>query len=392
MFDVVTAFSDEPDTARAIDEVLAQCRESSAVRAPDAGLLFCGSEFDHRRILARINETYPGIRLLGCTTDGEMSARGGLSEDGVSLTLVASDSVRIGAGLGSDVGADPVAAAAAAVSAAVADLQEAPSLALVFPDGLSCRPTRALDALNGLLGTGIPVVGGMSADRVGGDKHHYATLQFFGDRVVSDSLPVLLFGGPLAWSLGVESGWSPVGRPMTVTRAVDNVVHELDGRPALELFTHYLGDVIGESLSGLGSYPLAVYEEADEHFYLRVARAADPGSGAVEFLAEVPEGARVQITHAVRDDVADGVARSIDHALASYPGDAPALALLFSCTGRKIVLGTRAREEVATVAQRIGPGVALSGFYTFGELGPVVGYRPARYHNTTFISLLLGES
>jgi hypothetical protein len=201
----------------------------------------------------------------------------------------------------------------------------------------------------------------------------------------------MLFGGPLAWSLGVAGGWSPIGRTVTVTRAEGNVVHEFDHQPALDLFSHYLGHVTTENLSGLGSYPLAVYEDADDHFYLRVARSADPQSGSVEFLAEVPQGARVQLTQAVRDHVAEAAVRSIDQALETYPGGQPSLALLFSCTGRKIALGTRTAEEADACARRLGPGVAVSGFYTFGEIAPVAGDRPARYHNTTFISLLLGE-
>ncbi len=391
MIDVVTGFSDEPDTRRAIDEVLAQCAEAGARRSPSAALLFCGTEFDHPLMLERIADTYAGIPLIGCTTDGELSGRGGYSEDGVSLTLMFSDSLRIGAGLGLGAGADPAGAAARAVEQARAGLGIAPELAVVLPDGLTCQAFKVLDALNALLGSGVPVVGGMSADRVGGDKHDYVTYQFFGDRLVTDSLPVLLLGGPLAWSLGVAGGWSPIGRTMTVTRAEGNVVHEFDHRPALDLFTHYLGHVTTENLSGLGAYPLAVYEDDDDHYYLRVARCADPGSGSVEFLAEVPTGARVQLTQAVRDHVAEAAVRSIDQALEAYPGDRPSLALLFSCTGRKIALGTRTAEEAAASTRRLGPGVAVSGFYTFGEIAPVAGDRPARYHNTTFISLLLGE-
>jgi hypothetical protein len=241
------------------------------------------------------------------------------------------------------------------------------------------------------LGLDVPVVGGMTADRVGGSKSTYSTYQFYGDRVLSDAVSTLIFSGPLVYSLGVESGWSPIGEKMTVTKSDNNILHELDGRPAFDLYAHYLGEVMRENLSGLGSYPLAVYEPGLERFYLRVARAADPDSGEVTFLGEIPEGAQVQITQAIRDQVIAGVSQSADKAMADYPGETPSVAMTFSCTGRKNALGTKTREEIANARDSLGGAIPMSGFYTFGEIGPVSDHTRARYHNTTFVTLLMGE-
>ena len=179
---------------------------------------------------------------------------------------------------------------------------------------------------------------------------------------------------------------------MTVTRSEGNVVYELDERPAFELYTHYLGDVMRENLSGLGSYPLAVYEAGLERFYLRVAKAADPETGTITFLGEVPKGAQVQITQAIRDQVIAGVKQSVEQAMAGYPGENPGVAMMFSCTGRKIALGTKTKEEFGNAKEFLRLPVPMTGFYTFGEIGPVTDHTRARYHNTTFVTLLLGEA
>jgi hypothetical protein len=176
---------------------------------------------------------------------------------------------------------------------------------------------------------------------------------------------------------------------MRVTRADGQDLHELDGRPALELYRHYLGDLV-EDLAGLRAYPLAIYEEGVERYYLRVASKADPETGSIRFLADIPEGAEVQITQAVRDEVISGVQRSVGSALEGYPGEAPEAAMLFSCTGRKIALGTRTREEISLARQSLPFPVPMCGFYTFGEIGPLSDHSGARYHNTTFVTLLLG--
>ncbi len=391
MFKAVVSFSDEIDTQDAVEEILEQCAAQLGGTAPNAGLLFCGTDYDHQAVLDGIRARYPGLALIGCTTDGEMSSAGGFSEDAITLTLFCTDTIQIAAGFGTAAGAQPKQAVANATEMARARLEAPPSLALVLPDGLTSSAYAVLDSFGELLGDDVPVVGGMSADRVVGTKESYATYQFYGDRVLSDAVTALFFAGPVAYSLGVESGWKPIGKRMIVTGAQGNVLQSLDGRPAFELYLHYLGDVMKENISGIGSYPLAIYEPGLNRYYLRVAKAADPETGAITFLGEIPEGAEVQITQAIRDEVMGGVTQSVRSALEKYPGSDPGMAMMFSCTGRKIALGTKARDEVGTVRLGLSPDLPMTGFYTFGEIGPVSGHTRARYHNTTFVTLLLGE-
>lgn len=392
MLDVTVGFSDDIDTEDAVAAAIAACEADLGGRTPSAGLVFCGTEFDHERVLRRIRERFPGLQLVGCTTDGEMSGPGGFTEDAITLTLFCSDRVRISAGIGERAGQDPRGASKAAIEMARAGLGGEPRLALVIPDGLTASAYDVLAGFNEVLGSGVPVIGGMSADRVGGSKSTYATYQFHGERVYSDAVATLMFSGPLVHSLGVESGWSPIGRKMKVTRAEGPVLHELDGQPAFGLYTHYLGEMLRENLAGLGSYPLAVFEPGLDRFYLRVPRAADPETGRLTFLGEVPEGAEVQITQAVRDEVLGGVGASVRKALVDYPGKSPSVAMMFSCTGRKIVLGTRTREEIGGARKELGRAIPMTGFYTFGEIGPVSSHTRSRYHNTTFVTVLVGEA
>lgn len=391
MFEAIVTYSDDIDTEDAISEILEGCDEQLKGRVPMAGLLFCGTEYDHKKVLERIYQRFPALQLIGCTTDGEMSSCGGFTEDAITLTLLCSDKIRISAGFGEKAGAEPKAAAAAAVNMARKGLEGDPVLAIVLPDGLTASAFQILEGFNEILGDNIPVVGGMSADRVAGAKDHYSTYQFMGNTVFTDAVPVLLFSGPLIYSLGVESGWTPIGEKMIVTRSEANVLYALDDKPAFELYVHYLGDVMKESMAGIGSYPLAVYEPGLDHYYLRVAKKADPDTGAITFLGEIPEGAKVQITQAVRDNVINGVSLSVQKALGNYRGDQPGVAMMFSCTGRKIALGTKAREEISRVRAGLKPGLPMTGVYTFGEIGPVSEHSRARYHNTTFVTLLLGE-
>ena len=114
--------------------------------------------------------------------------------------------------------------------------------------------------------------------------------------------------------------------------------------------------------------------------------------GDIKYFADVPEGARVQITIADRDAILNGCRESLEMAIQRYPeGKSPEAAVFFSCSARKLLLGTKTSEEYQILKEKIDPIVPMCGFYGYGEIGPIEGSSAsAKFHNETFISLLLG--
>jgi hypothetical protein len=83
--------SENIDTQTAIEGVLAQCRQQLAGLQPQAGIVFASINFDHRLMLDRIHEKFPGLDLIGCTSAGEFSSSYGFSDDSISLMVFYSD-------------------------------------------------------------------------------------------------------------------------------------------------------------------------------------------------------------------------------------------------------------------------------------------------------------
>jgi len=241
-----------------------------------------------------------------------------------------------------------------------------------------------------MLGNHVPIVGGASADQVLYSKLDYQTQQFFRDEVLTDATPVLLFSGPLLFSLGVQSGWTPLGIKKNVTAENAGEVYDLDGMPPLKLYQHYLGESITDNRAMLGTFPLAVHEQDSDLFYLRVATKLDAETGHMTFSGDVPKGACVQLTQSIRHQVVQGVNKSVQDALSLYPGVQPEIALTFSCTGRKMALGSKTYLEIERVMDLLGKRTKVSGFYTFGEIAPLTIPGQSHYHNATFVTLLLG--
>src|SRR6478672_4400909 len=99
MFFVAVAHSEDLDTESILQELAEQSAEALAGRTPQAALLFAAIDVDHEAVLADLVAKWPGLQVIGCSTDGEVSSLRGFCEDSVSLILFGSDTVKITAGL-----------------------------------------------------------------------------------------------------------------------------------------------------------------------------------------------------------------------------------------------------------------------------------------------------
>jgi hypothetical protein len=385
MFFTVVAQSDDIDTEGALAEILAQCHEKLGKRVPKAGLLFSTIDLEHDQVLDGILNAWPNLELIGCTTAGEMSSALGYREDSVALVLFGSDSIEFASGIGRDVSKNIPSACRAAVESAAAKSDLPTAICITLPESMTTSAQQIVDSLRKELGSNVPVVGGTAGD----GYRMVATRQFCGREVCSDSVPVLLLSGPLVYSVAVESGWEPVGEPGLVTRSEGTVLHEIDGRPALEFYRRFLGETANPS----PDCPLAMLDEDGKVECLRATLGTiDADTGAITYLAEIPEGKMVRITVADRGNILDGCRASIKKAFAGYPhGKKPDAALFFSCASRRDLLGTRTKEEFGIIGSVIGDEVPVCGFYGYGEIGPRDRSDEAsRFHNETFVSLIIG--
>ncbi len=383
MFKVIVGHSNDLDSEDAIAEVLTQCTDQLGGEQPQASILLAAIDFDHTLLLSRIQDAFPGMALIGGTTDGELSSVMGFQEDSITLMMFCSDTVEIRAGLGRGLSKDSAVAAQQSIEdlgldeAALADAK----LCITIPDGMESGTEPALRHLQQLLPAGIPIVGGRAGDQFQFER----TYQFFQGEVLQNGLPILVFCGDLKTSHGVASGWQPLSRKAVITKADGPVVYEIDGQPATEFYKEYLG---GSPISG--EYPLAIFEGQSDRFYLRSSNHWDLDEGSILFMGEMPEQARVQITYATCDHIVAATKGSIEQALEHYPGEQPAAALFFSCAARRWLLGHRTQEEYELGQQFIDDAIPMFGFYTYGEIGPLEMGGDTRYHQETLVTVLLG--
>ncbi len=335
-------------------EELGQRLVAELGQAPDACWLFCAPREGLEGFLRGLGQAVKTSQIIGCTTDGEIASNG-FNTDSAVLAGMASAHLSFHVAFVENIGADSEAAGRKLAQ------QLPPSVRYVhlFSDGITGNGCAILRGMHSVLDPKIPIVGGTAAD---GDRFQ-RTWQFAGTKMLTDTAVAMGFSGEFQIGLGVGSGWTPVGIGRKVTRAVGSILYELNGQPALEVYSRLLGKH-AEQLPSVGvEYPLALLDEntscalqdQDYPYLLRATMAVNPHDGSIKFAGEIPEGARVRLTCGERHCILQASKRAIHLAKSNLAGAQPALAFCFSCMARKIVLGRHIKEEAAGDQRGVRP-------------------------------------
>lgn len=385
MLKMAVGHSDDVDPVDAIAEAIEQCRTALDGLTPQAAVLVVAFESFEPSMLAAVERAFPGTALIGATSAAEISSAGGFREDSVWLTAFASDLVDITVGFARGLGTDVEEAGRTAAIQAMAGTTLDPKVCVVLAEQFVTDPQRTIDSLAATLPDGVVIVGGGSGR--GRTDEMRPTYQFGGGEIADDGLAILLFSGPIAVSTAVGTGWKTIGRRGTVTGSGTGMIEGIDGRPAAEFVSRY----VGELGAGLAGTPLAVFEHADDEFYLRTMMPWSGETSGLAIMGSIPEGLEVQLTTANTDEILAGARASATMALEAFPaGATPEAALVFSCAVRRALLGSKTHVEWDLVRSVLGGSVPVAGLYCYGEIGAVGDDGSSRVLNETFVTLLLG--
>jgi hypothetical protein len=246
---------------------------------------------------------------------------------------------------------------------------------LVFSDGLQVNGSELAQGLNQ---AGIPVTGGLA-----GDGTRFGTTWVMADAPAKKGcIAALGFYGDATVRSGCFAGWKEFGAERVVTKSTGNVVHEIDGEPALDLYKKYLGEQAKDlPASGL-RYPLSIQANASEQPLIRTLLAVDEAARSLTFAGDVPQGYFCRLMRTDLDSLIDSAGLAAEAARSSSQGTA-GLCLVVSCVGRRLVMGQLTEEELDIVQKKLGSATAITGFYSYGELAPFSDVLQCQLHNQT---------
>lgn len=233
---------------------------------------------------------------------------------------------------------------------------------------------------------GVPVIGGFAS---GGAAPGGNTLVVGPASYDSGAVGVVIGGVPIRPV--VSQGCRPIGTPLVVTKAEENLIVELGGRPALERLREIFAglDPATQQLVKTSLHVGRAVSEYQDHrqrggFLVRNVVGADPEMGVIAIGDVVRVGQTVQFhvrdAASAHDDLAALLAeRQVERR------QPPAGALVFTCNGRGSRLFTVPHHDAAALQECLGP-VPAAGFFAQGEFGPI-GRRNCVHGFTASIAL-----
>lgn len=343
--------------------------------------------FSRPDFAATLRDAAPGAILLGCSTAGEITGEG--VEDGSCVvTAIRFESSRLTPAATVLTSMDDSFAAGQRLGQMLSAGQ--PKAVLVFGPGTQINGSALIDGIAGVIGQDVPITGGLA-----GDGGAFAKTFTLGpDGVSSDQVVAVgLSGDRLRFGHGSFGGWEPFGPARKVTRCTGNVLFELDGEPALEIYRRYLGDHAKDlPASGL-LFPFAMLGEDHSAIGLiRTILGIDEEQGALILAGEIHPDGYLRLMHATTDRLVDGAESAAKAAADMLQQPDTALALLVSCVGRKLVMGNRIDEEVEAVRETLGGRTPLTGFYSYGEISPFLPGAACKLHNQTMTITCFSET
>lgn len=328
-------------------------------------------------IFQTIRSRYPNADIIFSSTAGEIHQES-VYDNAVSVTAVELEHTR------SKVISFPVTnyPNSFECGAAIAQLLDEQHLQhiLIISDGHLINGDELVQGINSKVAEHVIVTGGLAGDAG----------RFSGTRVGHNEVPrenrmvaIGFYGERLRVTHGSQGGWDPFGPIREVTRADKNVLHELDGENALEVYKRYLGPKAEELPGAALLFPLCILNTTNSQQLVRTILSIDEQTGTMTFAGNIPQGAQVQFMMANFDRLVDGANAAATDARAVSEDQSPDLVVMISCVGRKIVLNQRIEEEVDAVRRVYGPQPTYTGFYSNGEISPSKSFNTCALHNQT---------
>jgi hypothetical protein len=257
----------------------------------------------------------------------------------------------------------------------------------VLSEGSFVNGSSLIDGLEKNINKIISITGGMCGD----DARFEKTLASYKENPkVGEVVLIGFYGESLEISFASHGGWTSFGPERKITKSNGNVLYELDGQPALDLYKKYLGEKASQLPQASLLYPLNVTPEGKDKPVVRTILSINDADNSMVLAGDVPVNSRVQLMMASVDAIASGAETAAELAMKDRI-NSPEIAILVSCVGRRLVMDQRVEEEVEQVRERVGDKAAITGFYSYGEMAPFHGNKFCDLHNQTMTLTLISE-
>jgi hypothetical protein len=361
MIKMLTAFTEEVDDVdAAVSALLEQLDLDNTALEHSLGIIHCYSDFVDSGVIKALSAKL-SFDTVGCTTLSA-STPGGMSQLGLTLTVLTSDDVYFASG----------------VSRPVTDTVDAPLTELYgeLSAGLSGKPVmlmpfipfmvnvggdefiEKLDALSG----GLPAFGTLS---ISNEPDFSRTYTFYNGEAYPSSLALAILTGaadPKFLSVSVADE-NILKQKAVVTGTNRNILETINNIPAMR-YLESIGIAKGNDVQGLASMPFIIYLE-DGSVLIRACIGASEEGGVI-LCGAVPVNSTVALATMSFDDVIGSTEGKLREAFEAAGGRG---ILMYSCAARNWSLGMQPMAEHEKAKECFGDK-PYHFVYSGGEIFP----------------------
>lgn len=349
-------------------------------------LFFCSSQYNLDIIAKEMNRLFSGIRVVGCTTAGEIGPEGYCSHSltGVSFSK---DSFQTADGLLEYLSNFDVTKTDHFTQKLLQRLESrAHSMdtkncfAFMLIDGLSMREEPVAFTFQHSLGK-IPLFGGSAGD----DQKNTKTQVFSNGQFYSDSAVLVILNTKLPFKLFKTQHFIPTNERLVVTEAKPDyrIVNELNGFPATKEYARLVG-VESAQLNPFHFAAAPVVVMIDGTDYVRSIQKTNT-DGSLTFYCAIEDGIVLRVAHGI--NLIENLEQSFDR-IEKEIGRLQ-LVLGCDCILRKLEIE---RNNIKKQVEEIFLRNNTVGFCSYGEqylgvhvnqtfTGCAIGYKPAAEDN-----------
>jgi len=330
-----------------------------------------------QNVFQEIKKLYPEAHIFGCSTAGEICGTR-VYDDSVVVTAIQFESTHF-TGTKIKLG-DTTSSFDAGEQLARSIDRENLTHVFILSDGLKVNGSELVKGLTKHLPKEITITGGLAAD----GERFGKTLVCWDDIPEKDTIALVgFYGKNLKIGYGSMGGWDPFGPERLITKSNENILYELDGKSALEIYKLYLGEhAKGLPATGL-LFPLSIRTKDGETGIVRTILSIDDKEKSMTFAGDIPEGSYARFMKANFERLIDGAHGAAKTSYGAIGNRSPDLAILISCVGRKLVLKQRTEEEAEAARDIFGSHTTMTGFYSYGEISPFMPGANCSLHNQT---------
>jgi small ligand-binding sensory domain FIST len=367
--------SSNSSTAEAAKIAATQAMAQAGVERGDAAAVFF--TVDHasrqRQLLETICRVTGTDRIVGCSAAGVLTSAGEVEgSQGLAVLVLASDQIQANPFL-----FKPLRERDEPIGAAIAQKNFAGpgsnSLLVLLPDTYNGQPQRLLQSFAREIGF-IPVVGAGSSE----NGTAQATYQLCGDELTTNAVAGVYLSGSFDGSIDITQGCQPITDPMVITKAENNLIFEIDQRPAFERFAQVLKGPLAEDLRralmfvfvGLPADPVQNVVGPGQYLVRNII-GLDPVKGIVAVGEKVRQGQSIIFTLRDGQRAREDLSQMLQRQAQKLAGKKPAFGFYFNCCARGASLYGMGDIDTAYIRQTLGdfPLIGMFGGYELAPLG-----------------------